>query len=203
MKRIDKRCAPITFPDPEPESTERDRTEPNDLAAAEANDSGIVTARPNAVPSPGGEGQGEGGILVPPTALTERNRTQPNDFAPNTHGVPASAAKTEVESNDSYICDARPQAVPSPGAAGECLGERQIQLGQGEGGISVLIAPTERNRTEPNDFPPGECHNSQTPATTPSACDLPKKHKPYWLNGVYYASPSFPEEVARAMFGKK
>jgi hypothetical protein len=35
----------------------------------------------------------------------------------------------------------RSKAVPSPGAAGECLGERQLQLGQGEGEPSSREAP--------------------------------------------------------------
>jgi hypothetical protein len=129
-------------------------------------------------------------------------------------GVPASAGTVTAEADDSQIVSAQPEAVPSPGAAGECLGERQVQLGQGEGGIAVLsIAPTERNRTQPNDFSPGESHNShnshdsQTPAPTLAevevpACDRPKKHKPYWLNGHYYANPELPYHVARATHGK-
>jgi hypothetical protein len=54
-----------------------------------------------------------------------------------------------AESYDSQIIDAQSEAVPSPGAAGECLGERQVQLGQGEGGIPVHpVAPAESDSSQ-------------------------------------------------------
>ena len=28
---------------------------------------------------------------------------------------------------------------------------------------------------------------------------VPKKHKPYWLNGHYYENPEYPEHIARAI----
>jgi DNA-binding transcriptional MerR regulator len=119
---------------------------------------------------------------------TERNRTQPNDFADDTHTTPASPAPTperaqldesvrSAENHPTQPRNTNDLQQSKPESSESSYGEA-LPLGEGRG--------------------EGQTGTVQSVVTPPDG----KKYQPYWLNGVYYANPTFPEHVARAMFGR-
>jgi hypothetical protein len=161
---------------PKPQSFDFPPAQNSTDAAVASHDSDTANEGSQAIPSPGGEGKGEGDSSVcvinfPESNKTERSQenatTEPHNTNDLKQSTPASfdspstqdSIHTAAAADDFRTVRERSQAVPSPGAADEVSVKNGFNLGQGEGDSndsaptnSAVENPSNSQPSPPDDF---------------------------------------------------